>query len=580
VSAPVPDTGRAQQPVWLVHLSSRRPSTDTIARLEAAPVARSCALTPVVAPDDSSVPLLEASALPQGELPEVGLRHADAIAQGLRGVLADAPGTVVLAAVDRVAHLAAWQLLADHDRLVAANTLDAAVRVVELLRAGSDLERVLHPPAFDVRLSVAEAGVGPAADGQTEVRVDRPADAAGDPADASGADWISFAGNDLDVRSEGMGRQAARAVRAAAGTRRRVADAADRRLVLGPANYAGQGFEWARAVREHAPGWSARNVVVTPTRAALTFPADLPLVADEWAQPMARIELAVELLADATDVVVEAMRPLLAVRHPGVDVNAWDPALGRQDVRALESTGRRVSLLFHGSEARRPDVHAELTPWSPFGSSGNEALTANLVRATRAVHEALEDFAGTRFVSTPDLLDHVPDARWLPVVVGPSSFEPARPPFDGRRPVVAHAPSSSALKGSQWVDPVLQRMHDDGLLTYLRLRDLPPIMVPSVLREVDVVIDQVVLGNPGVLAAQAMAAGRLVVAHLPQQVRRRFADPVPVVEATPATVEQVMLAVLENNDHYREVAARGVAFARKYHDGRMSAQVITEALSS
>jgi len=105
-------------------------------------------------------------------------------------------------------------------------------------------------------------------------------------------------------------------------------------------------------------------------------------------------------------------------------------------------------------------------------------------------------------------------------------------------------------------------------------------MMPSLLREVDVVIDQIVLGGVGVLTAQALAAGRLVLAHLSEPVRRRFPDPPPVVETTPATIEQILLSVIENPEHYCAIAARGVDFARKYHDGRMSADVLTTALSS
>jgi hypothetical protein len=206
-------------------------------------------------------------------------------------------------------------------------------------------------------------------------------------------------------------------------------------------------------------------------------------------------------------------------------------------------------------------------------------LTASLERRTETIHAAMADFDGPMLVSTPDLLDHVPGAVWLPVVVGPASFIPAAPALTGRRPVVAHAPSSSWLKGSEWIDPVLQRMDRDGLLTYRRVQDMPPIMVPALLREVDVVVDQVVLGNPGVLAAQAMAAGRLVLAHLPEPVRRRFPDPPPVVETTPETLEQVLLSVIEDPEHYRQIAAGGVTFARKYHDGRMSARVLTRVLS-
>jgi hypothetical protein len=89
-----------------------------------------------------------------------------------------------------------------------------------------------------------------------------------------------------------------------------------------------------------------------------------------------------------------------------------------------------------------------------------------------------------------------------------------------------------------------------------------------------VVVDQVVLGNPGVLAAQAMAAGRVVVAHLPQLVRERFPLPVPVVEATPADLEAVLRNVCADRARYSEQAASGIEFARTLHDGRRSAAVM------
>ena len=53
-----------------------------------------------------------------------------------------------------------------------------------------------------------------------------------------------------------------------------------------------------------------------------------------------------------------------------------------------------------------------------------------------------------------------------------------------------------------------------------------------------------------------------------------------MVETTPATLEQVLLSVIENPEHYSLIAARGVGFARTYHDGRISARVLTEALGS
>jgi len=544
-----------------------------VARVALSGAVRSSTLTVVVGKDDTTIRLLEPKDLPSGDLMEVGLRHVKGMAAALTKILTKTGKPVVLAALDRVTRLASCDVVQELDHVVAVNTLDAAARVVAMMQAGAKVDEVLHPPGFSVALSVADAGIGSSASVDVLVTVN-----AG-PTPPSKA-WLTVRDRDLEVRTHGMGRWSARTVIARQGPRRRVAEDAPRRLLLGPANYAGQGGEWARAVREHAPGWTARNMHVVPPGAPLVFVADLPLTSVEWAEPATRLDLAVELVVGATDIVVEAMRPLLAVGDGSDKANAWDPRRAREDVDALRSSGRNVALLFHGSEVRRPRDHAQLTPWSPFYGGRAQALTANMERTTELVHDATADFDGPMLVSTPDLLDYLPGALWLPGVVGSASFVPTPPALTGGRPVVAHAPSSSWLKGSEWVDPVLQRMDHEGLLTYRRVQNLPPIMVPALLREVDVVVDQVVLGNPGVLAAQSMAAGRLVLAHLPEPVRRRFSDPPPVIETTPATVEQVLLSIIENQEHYGEIAARGVEFARKYHDGRMSARVLTEAMSS
>jgi hypothetical protein len=558
--------------VWLVYLSCRRPEQATVAKVGLVEGARGSILTLVVDQDDSTIRLLEPQDLPPGELTEVGTGHVKQAAVTVGELLAQAAGPVVLAAVDRVAQLASWEAVKELDHVVVASAWDPAVRVLAMMAAGADVQEVLHPPGFSVALNVADAGIGPAGS-QTLVTVDHGPASPDTP-------WLTVGDQALEVRTHGMSRWGVRAVAVRAGRSRRVIEDAPRQLLLGPANYAGQGGEWARAVREHAPGWTARNMHVVTPSAVLVFGADLPLTSVEWAEPGTRLDLAVELVVGATDIVVEAMRPLLAVRDGSDAANTTDQQRAREDVDALRASGRNVALLFHGSEVRRPRENARLTPWSPFYRQETRALTAALERKTEMVHEALAGFDGPVLVSTPDLLDHVPAAAWLPIVVGPASFLPTPPALTGRRPIVAHAPSSGWLKGSEWVDPVLQRMDREGLLTYRRLQNLPPSMVPSLLREVDVVVDQVVLGNPGVLAAQAMAAGRLVLAHLPERVRRRFPDPPPVVEATPATIESVLLSVIENPEHYSQIAARGVGFARKYHDGRMSARILTEALDS
>ncbi len=351
-------------------------------------------------------------------------------------------------------------------------------------------------------------------------------------------------------------------------------------LLVAPANYAGQSDAWARAVREHGGGVQARNLAVGKADAPFAFPADFPLTSTEWRRPGVRARIAVEAVLPATHVLLEAMRPVLATTCGTADADAWDFGLGRADLDALLRSGRRVGLLFHGSEVRRPDRHRSEYRFSPFHSRQQAEVTARMTAATERVHSLLASFSGPIFVSTLDLLDDVPDATWLPVVVGADCFGPAPAALQRRRPVVVHAPSNPFLKGTSLIEPVLKRLHGEGLVEYRRLDAVPSSFVTDFVREADVVVDQIVLGNPGVLASESLAAGRLVVAHIAEHVRDRFPEPPPILEATPDTFEAVLRSVARDPASHRELAARGPAFAQQLHSGRLSAAVLADFLDS
>ena len=137
-----------------------------------------------------------------------------------------------------------------------------------------------------------------------------------------------------------------------------------------------------------------------------------------------------------------------------------------------------------------------------------------------------------------------------------------------------HAPSAGPIKGSAYVDAVLRPLHDEGLLEYRLLSGVAPWELPAHLRDADVVIDQLMLGGSGVLAVQAMAAGRLVLGHVAEHVRARYAEPLPILEADPATLRDVVLGILADREAAVAAASAGPAFSRDWHDGRRSAAVL------
>jgi glycosyltransferase involved in cell wall biosynthesis len=194
----------------------------------------------------------------------------------------------------------------------------------------------------------------------------------------------------------------------------------------------------------------------------------------------------------------------------------------------------------------------------------------------------IEAFTGPCLVSTPDLLKELAGAIWLPVVVDCELWtpRPARP--EVAVPVVVHTPSRAAIKGSAFVDDALAPLMAQGLVEYRRVEGVPPEQMPRVLGDADIVLDQFAIGSYGVLACQAMATGTAVIGHVGSEVRsaveQATGQVLPVIEATPLTLEETLRRLVADPELRRTAAQAGPAFIRSVHDGKRSARILAEAL--
>jgi len=344
-------------------------------------------------------------------------------------------------------------------------------------------------------------------------------------------------------------------------------------LLIGPVNSAGQGFAWARAA-ERLAGVGAVDLMYRRADDPFQFPADHSVPARvasgirRWQDAQRRA-----ILASFSHVIVESGVHLFDTHEPPL-----------HHLQAMERAGLRVALLFHGSDIRLPSAHAREEPDSPFIAE-RYAHTARLEQTARANRSLMRQSGLPVFVSTPDLLRFAPDATWLPVVVDGERWRAATPHEPSRsRPVVVHAPSRAALKGSDLIAPIVRRLHAEGLIEYREVRDVPASEMPAVYGDSDIVLDQFSLGIYGVAACEAMAAERLVISHVSDFVRRevqaRTGRDLPILEATAGNLEQVLRDVVARPEAYAARAVAGSAFVSDVHDGRRSAAALAPFLDS
>lgn len=338
------------------------------------------------------------------------------------------------------------------------------------------------------------------------------------------------------------------------------------RLLVAPANYAGQAHAWARAVDAHVDGAAAQNF--KDRRLKHPYPSDLILDRVRFQGDLRwRGYWRDHVVSTFTHVIVEAGLPVLGDSEMGFE----------HDVARLREAGLHVALLSHGSDARIPSVHAANERWAPY-----EAMDANWVRTLEQIARHNVDVytsdPGPVFLSTPGLLEFVPDGTWLPLVVDVERWRTDEPVLQRDRPVVAHAPSSKQ-KGSHHIDPILSDLDARGLIEYRRVEGVPVDDMPGVYGTADIVVDQFGAADYGVAACEALAAGRVVVSHVAPGVRdhiRRETDlDLPIVQADPETLRDVIVRLVEDREEGRATAVAGRAFVETVHDGRFAADVLS-----
>jgi glycosyltransferase involved in cell wall biosynthesis len=173
--------------------------------------------------------------------------------------------------------------------------------------------------------------------------------------------------------------------------------------------------------------------------------------------------------------------------------------------------------------------------------------------------------AGARVVGSYDAARWVPDARVIPPGIDVRAIDPS-PPTDRERPVVLHAPSSRARKGTEHVIAACADLDVDlELVEGLDHRE-----AFERYRSADVIVDQLNAGWYGVFAIEAMALGKPVVTFLHDEAVRRteeaFGVDVPIVNATAGTLTEALRPLVESVDERRRVGQASRAYTEEVHD--------------
>jgi len=241
------------------------------------------------------------------------------------------------------------------------------------------------------------------------------------------------------------------------------------------------------------------------------------------------------------------------------------------DARALRWLGRRVIVEFMGTDVRLPSVEAARNPhFVPKGGQSDQSALARMRTWSWAT-------GGQAIVNDPALITFVAPqfehVHFVPVRVDTHRLEAEPPGRDVRRPLLVHAPSHLAVKGTSHVRSAVDLLRKRGVdFEYKELRGLSNREVTKICAQADLVVDQLCLGSYGVFAAEAMSMGKPVVCYLHPDVISLYPTGLPIIRATPDTLLDVLAEWLQKPTERYALGVESRRYAETVHDVRVVAR--------
>lgn len=263
------------------------------------------------------------------------------------------------------------------------------------------------------------------------------------------------------------------------------------------------------------------------------------------------------------------------LRHDVLHFQFGTTLCGFADAAWARVAGRPLMLMHYwGSDCRTPAVAARLFPARARllrqGGTDDRPTRRRLRLAGRLCAAAL--------VSDLELAAYV-EPHFATVYVLPTPVTVPRPtaeaePLDGDGPVVLHAPSKAAIKGTR---EILAAAEAVASRRPLRVRTVTGVSREQVLAEIaraDIVVDQLNSETTGVFALEAMALGKPVLCEYDPRWLAPFARGTPTVRVTPASVEEKLEELSLDAGLRARLGRAGAAFVRDVHDSDRVAELL------
>jgi hypothetical protein len=239
------------------------------------------------------------------------------------------------------------------------------------------------------------------------------------------------------------------------------------------------------------------------------------------------------------------------------------------DLAELKRAGKKVFNVFVGDDARWyygmkqefESYHMLPMEYDKSYDYSVKGLESRLKLLRNA--EAHADFIFSRLDQAQ--IELRPYYRWNMMV---NSKKFIHRPQQREIPIVAHAPSNRAIKGTKTVLEVFDRLKKEGLnFEVMLIENVPNAKAIEMFGSADILIDQLYCPGTGKLSTEALASGTIVMSHMAyDRYPQKNPQECPIIDANTLNLYDQLKSLIPDLSRREKLAAQGRPYVEKYLD--------------
>ena len=242
-----------------------------------------------------------------------------------------------------------------------------------------------------------------------------------------------------------------------------------------------------------------------------------------------------------------------------------------KDLPIIQSKGKKMFMHHWGNDIRFHDMARTSNPYVYTGDSpSNKTIHDRLTIISKYVDEAIvQDYEVLPYAAPYYKKVHV-----IPIAIDISRFIPHYPELRKKRPLILHAPTNPAFKGTVFIEDAIKQLKKKYDFEYRRIEKMSNTEVISLYKQADIIVDQILCGSHGLLSVESMALGKPVITYIRPDLQDSFPADLPIVNGNPDNVKEKIAMLLDSPEMRRELGIKGRIYAQQHH----AKEVVTDKL--